>query len=255
MSQSSPQSTPPPGALNLRASDLLLLLIFVLGLSRLLTGVADDITSPFAPTGEDQDHGGMGLAFVLLILQFLIVLGGCYLIVLRPYGLSLGDLGLGRFQARHLRLGVVSGIFALPLVTFVNYLLQSVQEQPFDNPQIDLLTAGGLSPAALFGFLFLGGIAAPFAEEVAFRGIFFGWLRGRMGGIPAVVLCGFCFALLHGIPQLIPALTAIGMLLAYLRLVSDSLWPPIIAHAVFNIASMLLVYAAMAQHIATGTGS
>jgi len=251
MSQTSPQAAPPPpNALNLRASDLLLLLIFVLGISRLLTGFVGDLASPFAPTTDGAGDDGTGLAFFLLILQFAIVLGGCHLIILRPYGLRLADLGLGRFRARYIRLGVVSGILALPMVTFVNYLLQTVKEVPFDNPQIDILTAGGLSPGALFGFLLLGGVAAPFAEEIAFRGIFFGWLRGRMSALPAVFLCGLTFALLHGLPQLIPALTAIGMLLAYLRMVSGSLWPPIIAHAVFNIASMLLVYAAMAQQLA-----
>jgi len=256
MSLGSPQSAPPPpSALHLRASDLLLLLIFVLGLSRLLTGIVGDIDSPFAPSGSDAGQGHVGLAFVFLILQFVIILGGCRIIILRPYGLSLADLGLGRLQGRHIRLGVVSGILALPMVTMVNYVLQSFREVPFDNPQIDILTSGGLAPDALLGFLLLGGVAAPFAEEIAFRGILFGWLRSRMGAFLAIFLCGFIFALLHGFPQLIPALTAIGMLLAYLRFSSDSLWPPIIAHAVFNIASMLLVYAALAQQISEHVGS
>lgn len=264
MSQSNPPPAAPPGALNLRASDLLLLLIVVLGLSRLLGGLAGDLISPFAPspiedmTGEEDPSSGMGsgmgFAFTLMILQLAITLGACYLIILRPYDLRLADLGLGRLEARHVRLGVVSGILALPLVTLVNHLLQSVQGAPFDNPQIDILMSGGLEPSALIGFLILGGVVAPFVEEIAFRGILFGWLRGRMHILLAIFSCGLVFAMMHGFPQLIPALTAIGILLTYLRLISDSLWPPIIAHAVFNVASMLLVYAAIAQQFSQNAG-
>lgn len=254
MSQNAPLQAPPPRSLNLRASDLLLLLIVVLGLSRLISSLAGDLISPFAPTTSEAPESHSGLAFSILILQVLIILGGCYVVILRPYGLRLADLGLRRIEGRHIRLGIVSGILALPLVTLVNYFLQSIQGAPFENPQIDILAAGGLSSGALVGFLLLGGVAAPFAEEIAFRGIFFGWLRGRMSLLPAIFCCGLVFAVLHGFPQLIPALTAIGILLTYLRLVSDSLWPPIIAHSIFNIASMLLVYAALTHQLPETAG-
>ena len=243
----------PPKSLQLRASDLLLLLIVVLGLSRLLGAFITSAQSPFAPSSNDGS--GLSTTFVYLILQFAVLLGGCYLIILRPYGLRLADLGLGQLRGNHIRLGAVGGLLALPLVTMVNYSIQSLQDTPFDNPQIDILTAGGMEPEALIGFLIMGGLAAPFAEEIAFRGILFGWLRGRMSAFPAIFLCGFFFALLHGFPQLVPALTVIGMLFAYLRLATDSLWPAMIAHGVFNMATTMLIYGALAQKAAESAGA
>jgi membrane protease YdiL (CAAX protease family) len=85
-------------------------------------------------------------------------------------------------------------------------------------------------------------LLAPIVEEVGFRGILLGFLRGR--GIPeiaAVIVTAAGFALLHT-QYTVPAITAIfllGLVLGWLRLASGSLGPPIIAHIAVNTLASL----------------
>ena len=111
---------------------------------------------------------------------------------------------------------------------------------------------GGLS-APFLNFLpnLLMGIVLAFGEEFGFRGYLLPKLMG-LGLIPALLISG----LLHGIWHLpvilltpfyptvgnrfivltlfLLTLTAAGVVYGYLRLASDSLWPPIIFHGAFN---------------------
>jgi membrane protease YdiL (CAAX protease family) len=90
------------------------------------------------------------------------------------------------------------------------------------------------------------GTVVPFIDELVFRGLLFAWLRGRMGLAPAVLISAFCFALLQGVPQLIPAVMALGIVLALVVHLSRSVWSAIIVHASFNAAWTLLLYAELA---------
>ena len=64
--------------------------------------------------------------------------------------------------------------------------------------------------------------------------------------LAAAVLSGLIFATLHGVPMLIPALTAIGTALALLYHRCGSLWPVILAHGAFNSIMVIGLYAALA---------
>jgi len=82
-------------------------------------------------------------------------------------------------------------------------------------------------------------LLAPIVEEVGFRGILLGFLRGR--GIPkalAVIIPAVGFALLHTqyTPPAIAAVFVLGLVLGWLRLASKSIGPPIIAHIAVNAA-------------------
>ena len=91
------------------------------------------------------------------------------------------------------------------------------------------------------------GIAAPFAEELAFRGLLYGWLRQRFGPAVAVIGSAFAFSLLHGIPVLIPSIGVLGVVLALIYEKSRSLWPAFIMHASFNTIMLVTFYAMLAS--------
>lgn len=243
---------PPPRPLLFPGSDLLLLLIIVLGVSRLFEMLIGAMQSPLTPMAEEAASGGLGLTLFFLLVQNVILLAAVYMVILRPYRLRLADLGLGRLQSSHIRLGILGGLLSLPLVAMINSTVQSLQDAPLNNPQIEIFASGGFSLDALIGFLILGGVVAPFTEEIAFRGVLLGWLRNRMATAAAIFVSGFAFAVLHGIPQLVPAITVLGMVLAYLRHASNSLWPALVAHGVFNIAMTVAIYAALAQGLELG---
>ncbi len=88
-------------------------------------------------------------------------------------------------------------------------------------------------------------VVAPLIEEVLFRGVIFGWMRGRMPLAAAVVGSAAVFASAHVLYlqwTLLPPIFAIGCVLAILYHYSRSLWPGIVVHASINtIATLALL--------------
>lgn len=88
-------------------------------------------------------------------------------------------------------------------------------------------------------------IAAPLAEEIAFRGLLFGGLRKKMPMIPAALIGGAFFGLLHFATgwSAVPVLIFLGVVFAVLYEKTKSLWPPIILHAVNNAFALVVLTA------------
>lgn len=83
-------------------------------------------------------------------------------------------------------------------------------------------------------------VIGPTAEEVYFRGLLFGSLMERKGRRYAIGMSALYFALLHLHPIAIPAIFAIGLLLAWLVDRTDSLALPITLHVLNNAAALLI---------------
>ena len=87
-------------------------------------------------------------------------------------------------------------------------------------------------------------VVAPIAEELLFRGYFYGVLRRYAGRIPAIAISSILFAAMHlYLPSMLGlALLAVILCLLYER--TGSLWANILVHATFNAISivMLLIF-------------
>jgi hypothetical protein len=239
-----PTPLPPalPRALPVSGADLLLVLIVALGSVRLLAGLIVALVA--APLGD-----GPSLLLVLgvLLFQTLAILGAIRFVVLRKYGLRWADLGLRPSSPKWHRRGLAVAVLLLPVVALINgVLIPQVAGEDFHNPQLYAVAPNGFSWPALLSMLAMAGFVAPLGEELVFRGLLFPWLRGHLGVATAAVLSGLIFAILHGVPMLIPALTAIGTALALLYHRCGSLWPVILAHGAFNAIMVILLYAALA---------
>ncbi len=86
-------------------------------------------------------------------------------------------------------------------------------------------------------------VITPFAEEFFFRGILqtilFRWVKSRwMAILAASILFGFAHS---DQPQVVPAITAFGIVLGVIYERRGSLTGPIIAHAIFNAKTLLWV--------------
>jgi membrane protease YdiL (CAAX protease family) len=84
-------------------------------------------------------------------------------------------------------------------------------------------------------------IAAPISEEVCFRGMFFGGLRRSLPRIPAALVAGSFFGLLHfttGITA-VPPLMVFGFVLCLLYEETGSIVPGILLHALNNAFVLL----------------
>ncbi len=85
-------------------------------------------------------------------------------------------------------------------------------------------------------------IGAPLVEEVLYRGLIYGQLRTFLPTALAVGVQAFLFGLIHGNPVWIAYAAVLGIVLGYLRVVTGSLWPPLLFHISFNAGSYLFGY-------------
>lgn len=82
-------------------------------------------------------------------------------------------------------------------------------------------------------------VVAPIVEETTYRGLGFAAVRSSYGALAAVLVTGIAFGLSHGLLAALPVLSLFGVILAWLRWKTDSLYPPIALHALFNGAALL----------------
>ena len=108
------------------------------------------------------------------------------------------------------------------------------------NPLAFIRTALPRSSPDLFFFFLVGGIVAPVAEEVFFRGILYGFLR-RWGFAVALVLSTAAFALTHGLGHGFPLVQVIGgFLFAVAYEIEKNLLVPVTIHCLGNLAIFAL---------------
>jgi membrane protease YdiL (CAAX protease family) len=85
-------------------------------------------------------------------------------------------------------------------------------------------------------------VIAPIVEELTYRGLGYSLLE-PFGKWVAIVVVGLTFAASHGLLEGFPELALFGAALAWLRSKTDSVFPGMAVHAVFNAAALILVVA------------
>jgi len=89
--------------------------------------------------------------------------------------------------------------------------------------------------------IFMAVIMAPVAEEVIFRGYFYGVIRSYGGRLPALLTSSLLFAAIH---VHLPSLLGLGILAIILCMVYErtgSLWASIAMHAAFNASTIVVL--------------
>jgi len=156
------------------------------------------------------------------------------------------DLGL-TFTWRTTAWGVVAGFAGLFLAGIAAWLTMQVAgdfTSAAGEAAEQLIAESGPVMWVLFGLLLV--IGAPFAEELAFRGLLFSALLKR-GVRPwwVVVITAAAFAAFHIEPTRMFLLFVIGLVLGYVRMRTNGLGAPIVAHAVINAPAAFVVMAGM----------
>ncbi len=96
------------------------------------------------------------------------------------------------------------------------------------------------SRAAAFAAFFVSvAVVAPIVEELTYRGLGFS-LLAPYGAVLAVIATGVLFGLSHGLFIGLPILTIFGLVIGWLRAKSDSIYPPMILHGVFNGTALIV---------------
>jgi len=177
-----------------------------------------------------------GLVTLLAELAFLLPV---WWFGLHKYHLSWASVGLRGFRfARGLGLGCSCIVFAFSFNVLWALFLSAfgLQAQP------DLLPLFGGGISGLLLALLTGGIIAPIAEEVFFRGFVFAGLHRHVGLLAAMLLSAGLFALVHIAPTSWPPIFVYGALFALLYERTGSIWPGVFAHGLMNSMAFLALY-------------
>jgi membrane protease YdiL (CAAX protease family) len=141
---------------------------------------------------------------------------------------------------------VLLGLLAIPLTGLVAALIQSALGQPMESPQIPFLAPSGFSWAGLISMLIMGGIVAPLAEELFFRGILYQWMRDRWGVRFGLLASALVFGAVHVDPAVAASAAVMGFILAWVYEQSQSIWPSITIHTINNGLKIIVLYISLA---------
>lgn len=141
--------------------------------------------------------------------------------------------------AEGLGLAVFAGLGARVLNTVYGAVMVLLHvKAPADTDPTRLF---GTSAAGLVCLALLAVAVAPVAEELLFRGVIYPGLRDRYGRFSATVVSAGVFALFHAEPYVFLPIMVLGVALALLAEKTRSVWPGIVAHALFNGTAMALL--------------
>lgn len=113
-------------------------------------------------------------------------------------------------------------------------------------PFLDASDEQGLVPdewdpsraGAFVAFFCVVALVAPTVEELTYRGLGFS-LLAPYGTVTAIVVTGVLFGLAHGLVLGLPVLTIFGLVVGWIRARTDSVYPPIVLHSLFNGAALI----------------
>jgi membrane protease YdiL (CAAX protease family) len=198
----------------------------------------------------------IGVIVVLTVLQNAVFVGASLYVALVKYRLPLASIGLaGGTWRRWLSvaafasgLALVGNFIGQNLTVFVAGLvigqraaLDLVTRHELRSPVYRMLQAFH-HPRDVVILALLIGVVVPIGEEVFFRGLTYGALRRRLNRHVAVFASALFFAVAHLESVEVLPILILGMILAYLYDYTGSLIPGMVAHAVNNLAALVLFY-------------
>jgi membrane protease YdiL (CAAX protease family) len=171
-----------------------------------------------------------------------------YAVLLLPVLVVARRRGVPFFEAVGLRpvrklpaAGFVAGVVILSLWFGVQYsALMSTLGWKLNGTSVDIMRGFGRTPTGIVLIFLVGGVLAPFVEEIVFRGVVFSSLRDHWGEGRALLVSSALFGIIHLAPLSMVPTGFIGLLLARAFSSTRSLWPAVIAHSVYNSTALAL---------------
>jgi membrane protease YdiL (CAAX protease family) len=162
------------------------------------------------------------------LVQYAIILA---IVLFIARGLAPATLGLVRPASWAKAAGrVATALVSIWVIGAVlNVFLEAGKEQGLVPDGWD----SGRAAPFVANFVVVAGVA-PVVEELTYRGLGFAAVRDAFGNGAAVVVTALAFGLAHGLFIALPVLTIFGLILAWVRLTTGSIYPTIALHALFN---------------------
>jgi len=218
---------------------------------------SEAVLAPLRALVSSASPGGSAHALAVALLSGAIAIGSYALMLVpalamaraaRRHGVSFWQaVGLRRF-----RVGQTLGLTVLVVLggfvgTAAYATIAGAMGVAVQGNAADLAKGFGAGPLEIVIAFVLVGVVAPFVEEVTFRGIVFPSLKSAWGTVPAVLLSGGIFGVVHLQPTIAVPLALIGVVLALVFLRTRSLWSAIVAHCAFNTVSLWLAFTLVSQ--------
>lgn len=224
-------------------------------------------------TWKEQDLWGFKEFILLLLLEFVFVIGfikfivhpiyshwlgnelysgtligltiaiililGVYFIALFPKNLSWSEVGIKTFAMKDWRLIVLYSLFLLVSAVIIVFLTSFIGNT-WENSKTEAMQKNITFFTVLIAFI-SAAVISPIYEEIFYRGFLYRWLRTRLGINGGIFVSSLIFTIVH-IPtyNVMPVnfISGIIFALAYER--TNSIWPSVIIHGLTNGIMVLL---------------
>lgn len=145
--------------------------------------------------------------------------------------------------------GLLWLVATYPLILATQSLVQGIFGETDDSQMIVRYFLEHPDARHRAAVIFMAVIVAPVAEEILFRGYFYGVMRRFAGRLPALLTSSLLFAAIH---VHLPSMLGLGILAVILCLLYErtgSLWATITMHATFNATTIavLILWPEMAR--------
>lgn len=184
-----------------------------------------------------ESAGGAAGALIAQLVIDAAAVGIAALFSLTKYRLSLRAWGLRPRRLFHAKWSVLVLLASFGTLAAYQGIVTALGLQELEareNVPEGLLDHAAVVPLTIF----LVAVVAPLAEEIFFRGFFFGGLRRPLGLYGAAIVSGLLFSVIHvqgsDYVGLVIPFGIIGFMLAVLAARTGSLWNAILVHFGFN---------------------
>ena len=128
---------------------------------------------------------------------------------------------------------MLANVFASLFVAFLENFFG------FEATQVSIGDNSFSSPMELVYTIVCAALIPALFEEFAFRGMIMGSLR-KFGDMPAILVSALIFAFYHGNFIQIPFAFLVGIFLGLIAVMTDSIWPAVIAHFINNLYAVIV---------------
>lgn len=174
------------------------------------------------------------------------LLGVAYFRFIRPGVITFSDLGMDRsLSMRHVGQGLLVGVGVLLVSAAIQAVMQALGVR--QTQLVDLQCIRDFPLLGFFAVVFAGGVLAPIAEEIYFRGFVFRSYLGARGPLVAYGATSLLFASLHLNLPAIPPIVALSLIFCFVYQRTGSIVPSIIGHALNNAVAFSILYFTNAQ--------
>ncbi len=185
-----------------------------------------------------------------LIPQQLIIFGAAYYFSITRYRATFAQLGVRAFNAPR-GCGLSAALLLASYAFRFCYVAAALALGVRLGAQ-EIVSALSISGVGLCLTFIVAGVAAPIAEEIFFRGFFYGGLRSAFGIAPALLASAVVFTALHFTLELFLPIFVLGIFLAWLYEKTGSLIPGILLHSANNSIAVIALVLAQALGIPSG---